>query len=222
MKEMTPCWNDRHWEQLWSGPIQHARQGDSVVLFAMDHQGLFVCIQRQCRCRKFRNCRANQNGFLHPTSGPQIIQGLACHKGAKRKTSQCQGAIGCDLVHQIQQVLRLANSVIVNTLTLPHAAKIETQAMPARLDKCARQGLHHFVVHGAAIKRMGVRHHSQTFGRGFRRVQYSLDTATSHLQIKHLRHFVQRPTLSGKRKRSTIWPFFKWLSMISSMSCWST
>ena len=112
--------------------------------------------------RKTRGRRAHKHYLFNSALGPQRLHGMAGDKGAERKPGQRQSALRRYLLHHGQQVLQLATAFVVHPFRGTHAAKVETHRLPAALHKGTRQGLHHFVVHGAAKQRvrMGDHHHT--------------------------------------------------------------
>ena len=79
---------------------------------------------------------------------------MAHHKRAKRETCQRQRALGRQLLHHGQKIRPLAGACIVCTRRLADTAKVKAQRVPTTAHKGARQGLHHFVVHGAREERV--------------------------------------------------------------------
>ena len=112
--------------------------------------------------RKTRGRRTHKNYLFDSTLCPQCLHGVAGDKGTKREPGQRQSALRRHLLHHGQQVLQLAPAFVVHPFRGTHAAKVETHRLPAALHKGTCQGLHHFVVHGAAKQRvrMGDHHHT--------------------------------------------------------------
>ena len=148
---------------------------------------------------------------------------MAGHKGTKGKTGDGQRPFGRHLPDHLAHVGGLAMAFVVDALAGADTAEIETHRPPTGLHKGTGQGLHHLVGHGAAEQRMRVSDHGGATGRGSGLVEQRLDGTGATLQRDFLRGRVhQRPALAGVSRRSTTWPFLRWLSTISSMSAWST
>src|SRR5918992_2990905 len=105
----------------------------------------------------------------------------------------------------------------MHTLGLADAAKVRPPGLVAELDEGAGERLHHLVVERAAEERMRVRDERYAPRGSFRLVDCALDAARGagdELATGARPHYILR--------RSTMRPFCRCSSMISSMSDWST
>ena len=64
MKEMSAAGTDHHRQLLWSGPIHHGGQWNSVIALAMDHQAVLMRLHGQRAGRKMAHRRAHQYDFF--------------------------------------------------------------------------------------------------------------------------------------------------------------
>jgi hypothetical protein len=159
MKEVSDSGNDGHRQGLRASPVHDIGQWHGVVLFTVQHQRARVQFWRnRCDGESARG-RADQHQLLRRVVGAQRFDGMACNKCAKRKPGERKWPriIACSSMGDDgQEVLQLTAPFVVNPLRAPDTPKIKTQHTPAALHKGPSQGLHHFIVHGAAKQRMRV------------------------------------------------------------------
>lgn len=179
VEEMAAIGNNCYRQYLRPCPIHHGLQRHGIVFITMQYQRALMGSSGQDRRRKAAGRSTDQHHFLHPPLVPQRRYRMGGHKGPERESSQRQRALGRNLVHYLQQILRFTLTSIVYPLAGADAPKVKANGFPPRLNKGPRQRLHHFVVHGAAKQRMGVGNHGHPFGGARRSVTQGFDQASS-------------------------------------------
>ena len=172
----------------------------------MNHQGALVQVCGNLRHLKTAGCSPHQNqrpkmtelALLH-----QNIQRFGGHKGPKRKPGQGQGANRRQVLNHRQEVLSLANAVIVHPLGVTHPPEVEANRRPPLRHKGPGQRLNHLVVHGAAKQRVRMRNHGHAFCRHAwrcsiwcRRIHQDFNSTRGALDPKFLRTGVHLRLLS--------------------------
>src|SRR5690606_28916156 len=118
------------------------------------------------------------------------------------------------MAHDGEQVLGLAVAIVVRALRLAHAAEVRAPAGEALGDERAGDRLHHLVVAGAAVERMGMRDDGDAAHGPGGRVVRGRDAAGGAGDGHRLGGGVH-----SSRKRATGSPPARCDSTISSMSC---
>ena len=82
----------------------------------------------------------------------------------------------------VAEIEKLAPAAIVLAHTGPDPTEVKTHHLPIGLHQGAGEGLHHFVVHGAAVQGMGVGHHGDPFGAARWAVAHRLHRANHAIE----------------------------------------
>jgi hypothetical protein len=136
----------------------HRRAPSVLVLRPLNHQlglgDVAKIIEIQITGWKTQADECGNSGILSPDA--------QTHPGAKRESEDTSRSITKprgQIIERGQDVTLLAVPVVVLTLALADAAEIETQGGHSRRPRRPRGPKDHFVVHGAAVKRMRMAHH---------------------------------------------------------------
>ena len=122
-------------------------------------------------------------------------------------------AFRCERFGHGVEILELAAAFVVHALRFRRPAEVRTPGLVAELDEGARQGLHHLVVERAAEERVRVRDERDAAPRCLRLINRAFDAAgeaDDELAPGTGRIYI--------RNRSTMRPFNRCSSMISSIS----
>ena len=215
-----------HRQGLPARPLKRARQRHHVVGIAVNHQRVGRHDRHLLACRR----RRHQRQPLRFVGVRQLHGRLGRHEAAERKPCQQQrqrltGGIGSERLDHGQRIVDFAAAFVPGALRRANATVIETHTAPAELQAGARQGLHHFVVHRAAVLRVRMADHGETRRRGARqrRIDGAFDGSGRAsdgraLSLRIHARRIQRPTCGGSNSRSTTRPFLRCESTISSMS----
>ena len=93
VKEVPAPRNNRNRQRLRSRPVHDRGQRHGVILLAMDDQGALMRLGRQWLHVKTRRGGTHQHNFFDGALRPQLRNGTAGDKGAKRKTRQRDGPL---------------------------------------------------------------------------------------------------------------------------------
>jgi len=139
---------------LWTGPVEDGGQGNRVVQFAVDQDG----VGRDVGHGPLAGRAADQRQALgRRAGGGQALLQFGLHEGAERETGQGHGQARIQADHVfIQQlhVVRLAHAMVVYAFGSAHAAEVDARHHVTEGDKGARQGLRDLVIHRAAVQRV--------------------------------------------------------------------
>ena len=175
MKEMFHSGDNRNRKRLRARPVHHGGQLHSVILFAMQNQGLEVSGWRYRRGESAADTGAHQHQFFNRTACVQTLERMGCDKSTEGKSGQRQRSlpltVGRDVLHHRQKIFQLAPAFVVATATGANAPKIEANRRPAGRDEGPRQRLNHLVVQRAAEKRMRVGNDGNAARLGIGRIQ---------------------------------------------------
>lgn len=157
VEKMLHVGHNGHGQALGTSPVEHRCQRYGVVVLAMYDQGATVRGTGQRGAAKTAGCSANESDFVDTPTVPQAFDGVGNDESSKGKTRKCQRFIcGCGLCDDGQGIFEFATACVVLTSASAHATKVKAHGSPAALYEGTRQGLHDFVVHGAAKQRVGM------------------------------------------------------------------
>src|SRR5450830_204123 len=190
VEKVIGTWNHDDRDVLRAGPVNHVGQGNGVVRFAVDQDG----VGRHVGHCPLARSGAHQHQALGRGAGSsQALGELGLHESAERKAGQGHGQAGIlgdhVAVHR-GHVIRFADAMVVHAFGSAHAAEIEAHRHVADADEGARQGMGHLVVHRAAVEGWGWA--TRAMPRG------TLNRSASGWSITHS----ILPTLPAKENRS--------------------
>ena len=163
MKEVASTRHNRNWKCLRAGPVHHGGQLHGVVMLAVQDECPGVRLSSDRRSDRPADAGTDQHQAGDVARIRKSRVRMCRYKCAKRKPRETNRPLRCGGGDYRQHVFKLAPASVMLAFSAANAAKVKAYSRPATLGEGAGQGLHDFVVHTAAEKRVRMCDHRDTF-----------------------------------------------------------
>ena len=199
--------NDRN--LLWPRPVKYLTERDNIIFLAVNDQRIFA----HGANGQPAHGRRNQNQISRIELFGSCRRNETAEGESRQQRFNIAEACVCETING-KQIVKLPAAVIEYAIAFPDTPEIETHGSIAERMKRFGKRLNNFVVEGSTMKRMRVSNNRVALA-GFARIgDDNFDPAGRAVNFNSLVR-----SCFQMRKRSTMTPSTRCLSIISSTSC---